>query len=193
MAKIIIVTGTPGVGKTVLGKLLAEEAGYQFLSLGDLVKSEGLHKGFDRQAESYIVDERALEPKLNGHLQAHRMDGIVFETHFVSPIVHKTRGMVAIVLRLDPVLLARRLRARKWSKRKIWDNVEAELIDLSLYDSLKLLGKKRVFEIDATGKRPPDLVREVVRVLLKGKGWNMGSSSDWLEKYDPILLSRRIL
>jgi len=193
LAKIIIVTGTPGVGKTVLGKLLAQEAGYRFLSLGDLVKMEGLHKGFDRQVGSYVVDERALERRLDGYLGAHRMEGIVIETHFVSPIVHKTRGMVAIVMRLDPVLLARRLRARKWSNRKIWDNVEAEMIDLSLYDSLKLLGKKRVFEIDTTGKRPPELVRDILRVLLRRREWNLESSSNWLEKYDPILLSRRIL
>jgi adenylate kinase len=193
LAKIIIVTGTPGVGKTVMGKLLAKEAGYRFLSLGDLVKVEGLHKGFDRQAGSYIADERALKRKLNGYLTAHRMEGIVLETHFVRPIVHETRGMVGIVLRLDPVLLARRLRARKWSKRKIWDNVEAEIIDVSLHDSLKLLGKRRVFEIDATGKRPRELVLEVLRALLRRKGWNRGSSSNWLEKYDPILLSRRIL
>ncbi len=46
LAEIIIVTGTPGVGKTVLGKLLAKTTGSTFLSLGDLVKMERLHKGF---------------------------------------------------------------------------------------------------------------------------------------------------
>ena len=193
MEKIIIVTGTPGVGKTVLGKLLAEETGSSFLSLGDLVRVQRLHKGFDRQAGSYIIDQHALERELRGYFAAHRENGVVFETHFVSSIVHQTRGMVAIVLRLDPIVLARRLRARKWPKRKIWDNVEAEMIDLSLYDSLKLLGKTRVYEIDATGKTPRELVREILRMLSRGKGWSLNSSSDWLEKYDPVLLSRRIL
>jgi adenylate kinase len=101
--------------------------------------------------------------------------------------------MVAIVLRLDPIVLARRLRARKWPKAKIWDNVEAEMIDLSLYDSLKLLGKTRVYEIDATGKRPRELLHETLRMMARGKGWSLRSSPDWLEKYDPVLLSRRIL
>jgi len=193
LEKIIIVTGTPGVGKTVLGKFLAEETGSSFLSLGDLVRVQRLHKGFDRQAGSYIIDQHALERELKGYFAGHRENGIVFETHFVSSIVHKTRGMVAIVLRLDPIVLAKRLRARKWPKRKIWDNVEAEMIDLSLYDSLKLLGKTRVYEIDATGKTPRELVREILRMLSRGKGWSLNSSSDWLEKYDPVLLSRRIL
>src|SRR2546428_9413837 len=193
LEKIIIVTGTPGVGKTVLGKLLAEETGSSFLSLGDLVRVQRLHKGFDRQAGSYIIDQHALERELKGYFAGHRENGIVFETHFVSSIVHKTRGMVAIVLRLDPIVLAKRLRARNWPKRKIWDNVEAEMIDLSLHDSLKLLGKKRVYEIYATGKRHRELLHETMRMMSRGKGWSFDSSSDWLEKYDPVLLSRRIL
>src|SRR5204862_3906256 len=60
LPKIIIVTGTPGVGKTAVGKLLAKRIGSEFLSLGDLVKTQGLHKGFDRRARSYIIDEPAV-------------------------------------------------------------------------------------------------------------------------------------
>ncbi len=193
LSKIIIVTGTPGVGKTALGKLLAKRTGFTFLSLGEMVKRERLHKGFDRRTRSYIIDERAVRRKLDGYFEDHREKGIVFETHSVSSSLHKTRGIVAIVLRLDPVVLAMRLSARDWPKRKIWENVEAEMIDLSLYDSLKVLGKNRVYEIDETGKRPGELVPVILRMLSRDKGWSVKSSPDWLEKYDPILLSRSIL
>src|SRR2546428_1959310 len=112
LAKIIIVTGTPGVGKTIIGKLLARKTGSTFLSLGDIVRRERLHKGFDRRAGSYIIDERAVEKTLRKYVGDNRERAIVFETHFVSSIVHKTHGMVAVVLRLDPVILAKRLRGR---------------------------------------------------------------------------------
>jgi adenylate kinase len=191
--KIIIVTGTPGVGKTVLARLLAKEIGFTFSSLGDLVRKERLHKGFDRRARSYIIDERSVRRELQGYFEDHREKGIVFESHFVSSILPKTRGMVAIVLRLDPVVLAKRLQARNWPKLKIWENVESEMIDVSLYDSLKVLGKTRVLEIDTTGKRPKELVREILKVLSRNKGWSLKSSPDWLNKYDPIVLSRKIL
>src|SRR6266446_2901517 len=191
--KIIIVTGTPGVGKTILAKLLAKKIGFTFSSLGDVVRKERLHKGFDCKARSYIIDERAVRRKLQGYFEDHQRTGIVFETHSVNSILPKTRGMVAIVLRLDPVILAKRLHARNWQKLKIWENVESEMIDVSLYDSLKVLGKTRVLEIDATGKRPEELVREILGVLSRNKGWSLKSSPDWLKKYDPILLSRRIL
>jgi broad-specificity NMP kinase len=67
------------------------------------------------------------------------------------------------------------------------------MIDVSLYESLKVLGKTRVLEIDATGKRPGELVCEILKVLSRNKGWSLKSSPDWLKKYDPILLSRKIL
>ena len=191
--KIIIVTGTPGVGKTVLARLLAKKIGFTFSSLGDLVRKERLHKGFDRRTRSYIIDERSVRRKLQGYFEDHQEKGIVFETHSVNSIIPKTRGTVAIVLRLDPVVLAKRLHARNWPKLKIWENVESEMIDVSLYDSLKVLGKARVLEIDATGKRPGELVREIFKMLSRNKGWSLKSSPDWLKKYDPILLSRKIL
>ncbi len=190
---IIIVTGTPGVGKTAVGKLLAERLGSEFLSLGDLVKKQRLHKGFDRSARSYIIDEPAVRRMLKGYLKDHREKRIVFETHSFNSILQKTHGMVTVVLRLDPLVLARRLKERNWPKLKIWENVEAELIDLSLYDSLKVLGNRGVYEIDATGKSPGNLVREILMALHRGKGWSMKSLPNWLGKYDPVLLSRKIL
>ena len=190
---IIIVTGTPGVGKTAVGKLLAERLGSEFLSLGDLVKKQRLHKGFDRSARSYIIDEPAVKRMLKGYLKDHREKRIVFETHSFNSILQKTHGMVTVVLRLDPLVLARRLKERNWPKLKIWENVEAELIDLSLYDSLEVLGKRRVYEVDATGKSPGNLVREILMALHRGKGWSMKSLPNWLGKYDPVLLSRKIL
>ncbi len=193
MPKIIIVTGTPGVGKTTVGKLLAERLGSEFLSLGDLVKKQRLHKGFDRSARSYIIDEPAVRRMLKGYLKDHREKRIVFETHSFNSILQKTHGMVTVVLRLDPLVLARRLKERNWPKLKIWENVEAELIDLSLYDSLKVLGNRGVYEIDATGKSPGNLVREILMALHRGKGWSMKSLPNWLGKYDPVLLSRKIL
>ena len=53
----ILVTGTPGTGKTKTCELLAEKTGYTHVNIGDLVKSEGLHCGWDDEHSCYIIDE----------------------------------------------------------------------------------------------------------------------------------------
>jgi len=188
----IIVTGTPGVGKTVLASLLAKQTGFQFLNIGELVKEEKLYRRFDRSRQSYVIDEQRLRKSLINFLTSHGEDGLLIETNWLGKFLPKRRRMIAIVVRLDPVVLAKRLKGRKWPKRKIWENVEAELIDLSLYESLKWLGARRVYEIDATHKPPRQLLHEAMGLISARKGWN-GIAASWLQRYDPIELSRKIL
>jgi adenylate kinase len=53
----IIVTGTPGVGKTTHCETLAQTAGLKHLSINQIVKDRGCHEGWDEEFQSWIVDE----------------------------------------------------------------------------------------------------------------------------------------
>ena len=53
----IIVTGTPGVGKTSHCELLAQNTGLRHLSINKVVKDRGCHDGWDEEHQSHIVDE----------------------------------------------------------------------------------------------------------------------------------------
>ena len=53
----ILITGTPGTGKTTLSSELAQRTGLSHLNVGDLVKQEQLHEGWDEEYECYIIDE----------------------------------------------------------------------------------------------------------------------------------------
>lgn len=53
----IIITGTPGVGKTSHCELLAERTGLAHLSVNDVVKERECHEGWDDEFQSWIVDE----------------------------------------------------------------------------------------------------------------------------------------
>ena len=192
LQNIIIVAGTPGVGKTVLSRLLARKTGSIYLNLGDFVKENRLYSRYDRLSQTYIINERRLRKGLDWFFETHKKESILIETHWLGQFVTKRPGMVALVVRLDPVVLAKRLKSRKWRKRKIWENVESELIDLSLYDSLKFLGPERVYQIDATRRKHRELVRKALTLLHSGRGWD-GSTPNWLGKYDPVIMARRIL
>jgi adenylate kinase len=53
----IVVTGTPGVGKTTHCEMLAERTGLRHVSINQIVKDEKCHSGRDEEYKSWIVDE----------------------------------------------------------------------------------------------------------------------------------------
>nr|CAD70977.1 conserved hypothetical protein [Neurospora crassa] len=73
----IIITGTPGVGKTSHCELLAERTGLKHLSVNDVVKSKECHEGWDEEYQSWIVDEDKL--KLQENLDSEIMEVLLQE------------------------------------------------------------------------------------------------------------------
>ncbi len=57
----IMVTGTPGTGKTTLCEMLASSTGLTHINIGNLIKEKSLHAGKDEEFDSLIVDEDAEE------------------------------------------------------------------------------------------------------------------------------------
>jgi adenylate kinase len=57
----IIVTGTPGVGKTTHCETLAQTTGLKHLSINQIVKDRGCHEGWDEEFQSWIVDEEKVK------------------------------------------------------------------------------------------------------------------------------------
>ena len=53
----IIITGTPGTGKTSHAELLAERTELKHISINQIVKDKECHEGYDEEYQSWIVDE----------------------------------------------------------------------------------------------------------------------------------------
>jgi Holliday junction resolvasome RuvABC ATP-dependent DNA helicase subunit len=53
----IIVTGTPGVGKTSHAELLAEKTGLKHLAINKVAEEQNCYDGRDEELQTWIVDE----------------------------------------------------------------------------------------------------------------------------------------
>ena len=53
----ILVTGTPGTGKTVLANELAQRTGLNYFNIGDLAKEKDLYDGWDEEYSCHVLDE----------------------------------------------------------------------------------------------------------------------------------------
>ncbi|HZY47421.1 MAG TPA: adenylate kinase family protein [Candidatus Bathyarchaeia archaeon] len=188
MANIILVTGTPGVGKSRLAERLSRSQGYTLIELSELAKSEKLYDEFDRARDTYIVNEPRLRRRIASFSHSEK---IVLSTHLVGKFLPTKMVKLALVLRLDPLVLYRRLRRRGWTKWKAWENTEAEILGVSIFESISLLGRRRVYEIDTTRKSAERVYREAVRALSRPRT-NKPGLVDWLALYDPIEMEKKL-
>jgi adenylate kinase len=76
LAPNIVVTGTPGVGKTTLSESLAERTGLRHVSVNQVVKDKECHEGWSDEYQSWIVDEDKVSPSTPcHHSHKHAADG----------------------------------------------------------------------------------------------------------------------
>jgi polynucleotide 5'-kinase involved in rRNA processing len=62
---IILITGTPGTGKTTISPLLAEKLGCYLVDINQLVEEKQLYTGVDPEKGYKIVDLDSLEGELH--------------------------------------------------------------------------------------------------------------------------------
>ncbi|MEA2003433.1 MAG: adenylate kinase family protein [archaeon] len=157
---MILVSGTPGTGKTSVSEILSERLGYRLVRINDFADEQGLTEGVDPVRGSRIIDEEKLKAKV-GDLSG----DIVLEGH----LAHFCKGDVSVVLRARPDELERRLSLRKWIREKIRENVEAEMLDVILTEAVE--ANENVVEVDTTGKSPDDVCR-ILEDMIQNKRYD---------------------
>jgi len=176
--RIIVVTGTPGVGKTRFSRALAKKLEAAHIDLGSLAARKKLTIGFDRLRRTYIVDIRRMAKALK-EILANLSGDVVLDGHFAADVVPSELLDMAFVLRCYPEKLRKRLRLRKVPERKISENVRAEILDVCLWDAVNKYGLERVCEIDVTTMKTASAVAEAVKVL-KNRARRRVGTVDWL-------------
>lgn len=151
----IALTGTPGTGKTTLSRLLAKKTKFRVLYLNKAVVRYKLYSGYDRERKTYVADIK----KINDFVKKRTKKGDwIIDSHLSHLLSPKIIDKV-IVLRCDTKELERRLRRKHWSKKKIEENVEAEMIGVIAWEARK---HKIVLEVDAT---KPKAIKKIIRFI----------------------------
>jgi adenylate kinase len=141
--KSIIVTGTPGTGKTTIAKGLTRRLHYRYVDVNRLVKAQKLSEGYDKEKHCEIVDTRRLNRALLD-LQSGIKVPLVIDSH-LSHYLPKKHVKLCIVAKCGLKELKKRLEARDYPKAKVRENLDAEIFDVCAEEAREKSHK--VFEV----------------------------------------------
>lgn len=184
MAKqVVLITGTPCVGKTSVARLLADRLNALYVNLTELALKENLVIGMDEKRNTVIVDEQRMRRIIRKIVENYVEQTIVIDGHYAAGVVPKKLATHVFVLRRDPVELKRFMEKAGFTSNKLWENLAAEILDVCLVDALRAYGSGKVCEIDATGKSVQDVVAEILEIMKGSRGCHVGVV-DWLGKLE---------
>jgi adenylate kinase len=188
--EFILITGTPGTGKSTVSTLLSAELLCEHIELSRLVKEGGLSQGWDEARTTTIADIKALRLALFNIICAARTPVIV-DGHYSPDVVPREEVTITVVLRRAPWVLKEELKARGYSARKIRENVEAELLDTCLVEALAAQDPDKVCEIDTTGIAPKDIVK-LITATIDGETECRHGVVDWMNHPEVETLLREL-
>ena len=131
---IIVVSGTPGTGKTTFAKKLADEKGYKYLDVKELIKNENLSDGYDKKRDTLIIDTEKLNNALIAIIKKEK--NLVIDSHMAHYLPSKYVDLCYITKCSLPIL-KKRLEERGYSKEKVRENLDAEIFDTCRIEALE--------------------------------------------------------
>ena len=164
----IAITGTPGTGKSTVGKILSERLGIPVYDLSKLIKEKGFFTEFDEKRDAYVVDTEKLREFFRDK-ESYIAEGLV--AHYVP-------ADLIVILRAKPEVVVERLRPRGYSEEKLKENAEAERLAVIATEVFESSPDSRVAHIDTTNRTPQEVAELVERAL---KGEEVFDEVDWLE------------
>ncbi len=158
----IVITGTPGVGKTHYAKLLGKVLGAEVIDVNKFAISKGLTIG-KGPFDSKIIDIKRLQNLLNKFMEKQEKQKkiTILEGHLLCDM--EIKADFAIVLREHLTVLKKRLEKRGYSKEKIKENLIAEATDYCGQHAVN--NYRRVYEFLSSDKS----VLEKLVSLSKGR------------------------
>ncbi len=175
---LIAITGTPGTGKTSVAEIL-EKKGYKIVDINNFAVDKKCILKKDKKRDSNVVDIK----KLDSYIKDFKTDDIMFVEGHLSHLLSSVDKV--FLLRCHPSRLKKNLNKKNWGKEKINENLEAEILDIILLETIDNHKESDIFEIDTTEKSVDeiaDIIIEIIKNNFKNiKKYKLGNI-DWSEE-----------
>jgi adenylate kinase len=179
MKQVILITGTPCKGKTTTAKKLTQKLNALYINLTDFANTHSLTTGEDKQRKTKIIDEEKMRKKLAETINTTENPAIIIDGHYAAAVTPKQYTTHIFVLRRNPIELRKLMEKNGYQNTKLWENLAAEILDVSLTEALQEQNKNKICQIDTTAKTTETIVNEILNIINKNKKCPL-SNIDWL-------------
>jgi adenylate kinase len=131
--KIVIITGTPGVGKTTLATALVKKRKYERVDLHKVYTQ--ISEKYDQQKQCYIIDQTKLVQLIEKRCKRTLTKGLVIDSHVTHFLPAAMVDLCVVLSCSDLKLLRQRLEKRKYAIVKVQENLEAEIMEVCLNEA----------------------------------------------------------
>lgn len=168
----LLISGTPGTGKSTLSAKLAEKLNLTHLELSHIVKNDAsLVSERDAQRDCSVFDEDKLLDHIEDRIReieegegnSKKKSGVILDFHAPGFLIEAIHIDVIVLLQADTQELARRLDSRGYSKAKVSENLEAEIFKVVREEALESL----LVSLNETQSDPTDISREKLKIFLE--------------------------
>ena len=166
----ILITGTPGTGKTETSRQAAEKIGFRHINVGDLIKQHECHEGKDEEFDSYIVDDDKILDVMEPLMEE---GGNIVDFHSVELFPERWFDLI-LVLRADTNQLFDRLAERGYTEKKRDENVECEIMQIVLDEARASYDHDIITELQSNTVE--DLEGNVERVSMWFQNWKANNA-----------------
>lgn len=133
---ITIVTGTPGTGKTTFAKKYAKTHNAMYIDVNSIISEQKLSEGYDEEKQCEIIDTEKLNAALIIRIeQANKnKEDLVIDSH-MSHNLPKEYVSKCFVTKCELKELEKRLQERKYSPKKVRENLDSEIMEICLTEA----------------------------------------------------------
>lgn len=159
----LLVSGTPGVGKSLLAGRLATALDMRLINVGAFAREHDCLGAWDEAYQSHELEEERLLDLLEGEV-GQGEGGVVVEHHVTDLFPERWFDLV-VVLRCDNTALYDRLAARGYTGRKLEENLQCEIFQTVLEEARESYREEVVVEL------PSNTQEELESNLARCEAW----------------------
>jgi adenylate kinase len=162
----ILISGTPGVGKSSLASVLAHKSGLAWVSVGQFAKDNDCLGDWDPEYECHDMNEDKVLDLLE---DKQKPGGLIIE-HHVTDLFPERWFDIVFVLRTDNTILHDRLTARGYAAKKLEENIQCEIFQTILEEAKASYREELVHELASNSQE--DQEANCARIMSWIQAWH---------------------